>query len=97
MARSALRFRIPDDVAARIRKLHPELKQKVRAAFKAIAADTRVGKALEAELAGLRSLKVANHRIIYRTVAARTVEIVAVGPRDLIYEETARLLKGERS
>jgi hypothetical protein len=39
---------------------------------------------------------VSKFRIIYRAVA-RVIEVVALGPRRSIYEETLRLLQAEES
>jgi len=85
------RLRIPDAVAELIRGMHPALKKKVKAGLSAIVSDPLSGKALKEELGGLRSLRVGKFRIIYR-MAGKTVEIVAVGPRRIIYQETHRLL-----
>ena len=50
---------------------------------------SRCGKKLE----GLRSFRVGRLRIVFRIAAeARTVDIVAIGPRRSIYEETYRLV-----
>jgi mRNA interferase RelE/StbE len=84
--------RIPDDVAALIRGLHPDLKKKVRAALAVIVADASAGKALKAELDGLRSYRVGRFRIVYRW-ESQELEVVAVGPRRLIYEETWRRIR----
>ena len=62
--------------------------------MKAILADPLSGKALKDELAGLRSFRVGTFRVIYR-VKRNVVEIVAIGSRERIYEETYRLLKRE--
>lgn len=86
------RLRVPDEVAGLIRGLHPDLKRKVRSALGDILADPTVGKALRDELAGLRSCRVARVRIVYR-VTGEVVEIVAVGPRRSIYEETWRRVR----
>ena len=86
------RLRVPDDVASLIRGLHPDLKKKVRSALDDILADSAVGKVLRDELAGLRSCRVGRFRIIYR-VARTVTEIVAVGPRETIYEETWRRVR----
>lgn len=84
---------IPDDVAMLIRSLHPEIKKKVRASLERILAVHNVGKPLVEELAGLRSYRMGRIRIIYRIRPDHDVEIVAVGRRDLIYEETYRIIK----
>lgn len=88
------RLRVPTDVASLIRGLHPDLKRRVRATLDAVVADPSVGKALRDELAGLRSCRVGRFRIIYR-VAGAVIEIVAVGPRASIYEETWRRVRRE--
>lgn len=86
------RLKIPDDVAALIRGLHPDLKRKIRSALDDLLDDPTIGKALRDELAGLRSCRIARFRIIYR-VAGTVIEIVAVGPRRTIYEETWRKVR----
>lgn len=74
--------------------MHPDLKRKTKASMKVILSDPSSGKALKDELAGLRSFRVGSFRVIYR-VMRNVVEIVAIGPRERIYEETYRLLKRE--
>lgn len=89
------RLRVPDEVAKLVRGMHPALKRKTRASLVAILSDPSTGKALKDELAGLRSFRIGTFRIIYR-VTRNVVEIVAIGPRGRIYEETYRLLKRGR-
>ena len=83
---------IPDPIVTLIRKMHPRLKRKVRAALDEIIHDPDCGKSLKLELAGFRSYRIGRFRIIYKTGADRIVELVAVGPRKTIYEETYRLI-----
>jgi len=52
-------------------------------------------KALKAELAGLRSFRVGRFRIIYRISCGNRIDLVALGPRLRIYEETCRILRKE--
>lgn len=87
------RLRVPDEVATLLRGLHPGIKRKVRAALDDILDDPEAGKALRDELEGLRSYRVGRWRIVYRIASRKIVEIVAVGPRRVIYEETLRLLR----
>jgi mRNA interferase RelE/StbE len=94
MIRHLHRLRVPDEVALLVRGMHPDLKRKTRASLKTILADPSSGKALKNELAGLRSFRVGTFRVIYR-VMRNMIEIVAIGPRERIYEETYRLLKRE--
>ena len=89
------RLRVPDEVADLVRGMHPALKRKTRASLKAILADPSSGKALKDGLAGLLSFRVGTFRIIYR-MTRNVIEIVAIGPRGRIYEETYRLLKRDR-
>ena len=86
------RLRAPGEVTSLIRSLHPDLKRKVRSALDDILTDPSVGKALRDELAGLRSCRVGRFRIIYRVVGT-VIEIVAVGPRATIYQETWRRVR----
>ena len=88
-------LKVPGDVRALIRHLHPGLKRKVRAALAEILDDPTCGKPLERELIGYWSLPVGRHRIIYRPVE-RGAEIVAVGPRRMIYEDAARQILRSR-
>ena len=96
MATPQKRFRIPDEVVRFVRGLHPDIKRRVRAALDRLAHDVEAGKALQGDLKGLHSLKVARFRVIYRQSTSRVIEIVAIGPRDRVYEETLRLVSAER-
>ena len=87
------RLRVPKDVAELVRGLHPELKRKVWAGSDVIRGEPVSGKALRDELTGLRSFRVGPVRIIYRVATGRVIEVVAVGPRRTIYEETLRRLR----
>ena len=72
----------------------PELKRKVRVGLDLIRTDPEVGKELRDELAGLaEGLRVGRFRIVYRVAARRLINLVAIGPRRTIYQETLRLLR----
>jgi mRNA interferase RelE/StbE len=91
---------VPRDIQELIRKMHPDLKKKIRASLKMILAEPKSGKELMDELSGLRSMRVSSFRIIYRIRNAERIELVAIGPRERIYEETFRLIQksgGERA
>ena len=86
---SDYRLRVPESIADLMRGLHPQLKAGVKAALKMVVEDPCCGKPLKDELDGLRSVRVKRFRIVYRLVVAeKEIEIVAVGPRKSIYEET---------
>jgi mRNA interferase RelE/StbE len=72
------------------------MKQKIRAALAEILERPSYGKALRAELQGMRSLRVSKFRLIYR-VDVHLIEVIALGPRRSIYEETLRLVQMEES
>ncbi|MFQ5900503.1 MAG: type II toxin-antitoxin system RelE/ParE family toxin [Thermodesulfobacteriota bacterium] len=98
MKQTTYNLRVPDEVAELVRKMHPHLKKKIKASLKAILSDPNSGKALKDELAGLRSFRVSRFRIVYRISQKREIEVVAIGPRKRIYEETFWILnKMEKS
>lgn len=90
------RLKVPATVRSIVRRLPPELKRKVRSALGDILDDPTCGKALKEALEGYWSLRVGRTRIIYRP-AGGTIEVVAIGPRKSIYEETARQIRRGRS
>ena len=49
---------------------------------------------LREELAGLRSFRLGQMRIVHRQGKGPEVEIVALGPRHRIYEDTLRRVRG---
>ena len=87
------KLRVADSLVAMVRRLHPSIKRKIRASLATISQDPHAGRLLRDELEGLRSFRVGRFRILYRILdEERTVEIVALGPRANIYEETYRLV-----
>jgi len=87
------KLRVSDDIVGLIRKSHPQIKRKIRAALDCILDNPDSGKSLRDELKGLRSFKVGRIRIIYRISSDHDIEIVTIGPRKTIYQETYRLIK----
>jgi mRNA interferase RelE/StbE len=94
MKQATYKLRIPDDLAILVRGMHPHLKRKIKASLKLILSNPNEGKALKNDLAGLRSFRVSRFRIIYR-MQKNVIEIIALGPRERIYEETFLILKKE--
>ena len=93
MAPPSYKLMLPDETAGLIRNLHPHLKKKIKAALQAIISDPFVGKALKDELKGLLSFRVSSFRIVYRVAPKRhIIEIMTIGPRKHLYEETFRLM-----
>jgi mRNA interferase RelE/StbE len=48
---------------------------------------------LKDELSGLRSFRISSFRIIYRIKEPEQIELVAIGPRERIYEATFRIIQ----
>jgi mRNA interferase RelE/StbE len=92
---SQYKLKISDEVRNLIRRLHPSIKQKVRVALSQILENQLCGKPLRGELEGLRSFQVGKFRIIYRQVS-NIIEVIAIGPRRSIYEETLRLVQKDK-
>ena len=86
------KLRVPDEVAELIRKMHPHLKRKIKSSLVTILSEPHSGKGLKGELARLRSFRVSRFRIIYRISKRGNIEIITIGPRKNIYEETFRIL-----
>ena len=84
---------VPKDVRELIRTMHPSLKKKVKASLGIILSDPSSGKTLMDELSGLRSFRISSFRIIYRVKKPRQIELVAIGPRERIYEKTFRIIQ----
>ncbi len=91
------RLRVTDETAKLIRGLHPEIKSAIRVALETIVTEPYCGKALKDDLKGLNSFRVKRYRIVYRILPKQKIlEIVTVGPRKNIYEETFRLIRKEQ-
>lgn len=78
--------------AALLRHLHPVQRQKIRASLDVIAKTPEIGKPLQRALAGLFSYRVGRFRIVYAVNHARQkIYVVAIGPRESIYDSMGRL------
>ena len=89
------KLRLSDEIVALIRGCHPQLKRKIRAGLRHIVTEPESGQSLKDELEGLKSYRISRFRIIYRISSKQIIDIVAVGPRKTIYEETYRIIKKE--
>jgi len=96
MKRVTYKLRVPDSVAECLCHMHPYLKKKVKSALQQIMTEPFSGKELKEELQGLRSFRVSRFRVIYRISGKQEIELVAVGPRKTIYEETYHLIKSTK-
>jgi mRNA interferase RelE/StbE len=95
--RTTYQFRVPDEVASLVRGLHPVIKSHIKSALQAILRNPYCGKALKIELEGLRSYRFKRYRVVYRVCfEKKELEIIAIGPRQNIYEETFRIISREK-
>lgn len=83
------KVRISADTLQLLKTLHPDIKKKLKAGLRLVTQEPSSGKALKDELEGLRSFRVGRYRIVYRE-AATALEIIAIGERETIYEDTLR-------
>lgn len=88
-------LKIPSELLSFLRTLHPDVKRKIKAGLKDIALNPSGGKILKDELEGLRSYRLGAYRIIYRE-ALSFLEIIAIGERERIYEDTIKRLLKEK-
>lgn len=85
---------IPPHVAEVVWSLHPDLKQSIKAAVRAIATDLECGGPLRRKLEGLRKFRVRRFRIVYAIDRkTSTIRLMAVGHRQTIYEELTNQLR----
>ena len=89
-------LKVPDEIASLVRGLHPQIKATIRSALHTILEEPLTGKPLRDELEGFRSYRVKRYRIVYRiSPDSKHLEIIALGPRKNIYEETFRIISRE--
>ncbi len=70
-----------------IKSLHPELKPIIKRSIERLSEDPLLGKALEKDLSGFRSLRTRRFRILYKVDdETRAVLIYYVGLRKDVYE-----------
>jgi mRNA interferase RelE/StbE len=93
--RPQLKLRVPIEIVGFIRGCHPQLKRKIRAGLQHIVTEPESGKSLKDELEGLKSYRISRFRIIYRMSSKKIIDVIAIGPRKTIYEETYRIIKKE--
>jgi mRNA interferase RelE/StbE len=76
-----------ETVRTQIANLHPEIKSVIRAKLDNLRTSPYIGKPLERELSGYRSLRTDRFRIIYKIIEKNMrIEIHSVGHRKNIYE-----------
>ena len=89
-------LRVPNLLVLFIQGLHPEIKRKIKGSLRTLLAEPHVGKPLREELEGFRSFRVNRIRIVYQIDTNGEIQVIAIGPRERIYEATYRLIRKER-
>jgi len=85
---------IPPHVADVIRSLHPDLKQLIKSAIRAMAANPECGEPLKRKLDGLRKYRVRRFRIVYAVHRKRQiVRLMAVDHRRSLYEDLTERIR----
>ncbi|MGH8501856.1 MAG: type II toxin-antitoxin system RelE family toxin [Gammaproteobacteria bacterium] len=98
LCRAHLRLRFTPEAATQIRKLHPEIRRRIRDGLRQLQNDPLLGHALQFDLAGLRSRRAGNYRIIYRIDEEQgALDVLYVGRRRDVYENLRELLAAKRS
>ena len=78
-----------------LRTIHLDIKKKLKAGLREITAGPSGGKVLKAELEGLRSFGVGRYRIVYKE-ASSNLEIIAIGEREEIYQDSLKKMMKDR-
>ena len=74
-------------------KLHPENKKLIKQALTELRLNPHMGKDLQEELSGFKSLRLKQYRIIYNINEEKNfIQIYHVGRRRDVYEQLRRLL-----
>ena len=94
-SRVPVRLKVSDDTTRLIRGSHPALKRRIKEALRTIIDEPSSGKALTEELRGLRSFRIGRIRIVYAVTSKTQIDIVTIGPRKSVYEETYRIISRE--
>lgn len=90
------RPRYTPEAAARMRKLHPQIKGEIKQGIRVLPQSPLAGRPLHFDLDGYWSYRVRTYRIVYRVNDDEaTVDIVFVGVRRTIYEEWQALLRDQ--
>ena len=85
---------IPPHVADVIRSLHPDLKQLIKSAIRALVTNPGCGEPLKRELDGLRKYRVRRFRIVYAVhQKTRVIRLMAVGHRRSVYEQLTEQIR----
>ena len=87
------KMRFAPESSRLLSKLHPENKKLIKQALTELRIDPHIGKDLQEELSGFKSLKLKQYRIIYNiNEEKKFIQIYNIGRRRDVYEQLKRLL-----
>lgn len=87
-------LRYTASAARAIRKLDPQVRNRIRKATDTLADDPLRGKPLQMDLKGLRSWRTGDFRIVYRVIEDRIeILVVAIGHRRDVYDRLRQRLR----
>ncbi len=87
------RVKLTATTAEMFKNLHPDIKKQFKATLKELYKTPYLGKSLQNELIGLKSLKMKHYRTIYQIDDQnKTIIIYAIGLRKDIYEVITELV-----
>ena len=87
------KMRFTPESSRLLSKLHPENKKLIKQVLTDLRQNLHMGKDLQAELSGFKSLRLKQYRIIYNINEEKNfLQIYHIGQRRDIYEEFKRLL-----
>jgi mRNA interferase RelE/StbE len=87
------KMRFTPESAVLLSKLHPENKRKIKQALNELRQNPHIGRDLQEELFGFKSLRLKKYRVIYTiNEEDNYIEIYHIGPRSDVYEQFKRLL-----
>ncbi len=81
-----VKMKLRSSVVKDLQNVERMLRRRLILGCRDIFDDWTIGKRLESPLAGLRSHRVDEYRIIYRVQASSEIDIIAIGHRGDIYE-----------
>ena len=87
------KMRFTPESSRLLSKLHPENKKLIKQALAELRIDPHIGKDLQEELSGFKSLKLKQYRIIYNINEEKNfIQIYHIGQRRDVYQQLRRLL-----
>jgi len=88
-----LKMRFTPESSRLLSKIHPENKRLIKRVLAELRQNPYLGKNLQEELSGFKSLRLKQYRIIYNiNEGEKIIQIYHVGQRRDIYEQFKRLL-----